>query len=187
MLNRIRNSFESRDDQSPAALILVRLAVGGVFVVAGLLKLMYANQGPGRFTKLGIPAPEIMAYVVSGVEVIGGLLLIVGLQTRLAAIPLAIVMLVAIASSKFPLLFGAGPEPVAAPPKIGLWAFANQARLDVTMLLCCAFLAISGAGAWSIDAWRSRSTKSRMIRSAPHWDGERDESSLTPVNSSSRA
>ena len=86
-------------------------------------------------------------------EIAAGILLVVGLATRLAAIPLVIDMLVAIGTSKLPMLLGAGPEPVAAAPKVGLWAFVYQARLDSTMLLGCLFLFAVGAGAWSLDAW----------------------------------
>jgi putative oxidoreductase len=144
---------------APPATILIRLAVGGVFFASGLIKFLYANQGAGRFAKLGIPAPELTANFVGVVEIAAGLLLAVGLATRLAAIPLVIDMLVAIFTSKLPLLFGSGPEPVAAAPKIGLWAFAYQSRLDFTMLVSCLFLFAVGAGAWSLDAWRTASAR----------------------------
>jgi putative oxidoreductase len=151
--------FRSGGGCAPPATILIRLAVGGVFFASGLIKFLYANQGAGRFAKLGIPAPEFMANFVGVVEIVAGLLLVVGLATRLAAIPLVFNMLVAIFTSKLPLLFGPGPEPVAAAPKIGLWAFVYQARLDSTMLLGCLFLFAVGAGAWSLDAWRTASAR----------------------------
>ena len=141
------------------------MAVAGVFLSSGLIEFLYANQGVGRFVKLGIPAPGFTANFVGAVEVAAGLLLAAGLATRLATIPLIIDMIVAIGTSKFPLLFGIGSEPVAAAPKVGPWAFAYQARLDGTMLLCCFFLLLAGAGAWSVDAWRAGSTK-RMGREA---------------------
>ena len=100
-----------------------------------------------------------MANLVGVVEIAGGLLLAVGLATRLAAIPLLIDMLVAVATSKLPILFGPGPEPVAAAPKVGLLAFLYQARLDSTRLLSCLFLFAVGAGAWSLDAWRTASER----------------------------
>ena len=151
--------FRPGGGSAPAATILIRLAVGGVFFASGLIKFLYGNQGAGRFAKLGIPAPELMANLVGVVEIAGGLLLAVGLATRLAAIPLLIDMLVAIGTSKLPILFGPGPEPVAAAPKVGLWAFVYQARLDSTMLLGCLFLFAVGAGAWSLDAWRTASAR----------------------------
>src|ERR1700722_20221867 len=95
---------------APPATILIRLAVGGVFCASGLIKFLYANQGVGRFAKLGIPAPEFLANFVGVVEVAAGLLLAVGLATRLAAIPLVCNMLVAIGTSKIPLLLGRGVD-----------------------------------------------------------------------------
>ena len=151
--------FRPGGGSAPAATIVIRLAVGGVFFASGLIKFLYANQGAGRFAKLGIPAPELMANFVGVVEIAAGLLLAVGLATRLAAIPLVIDMLVAIGTSKLPILFGPGPEPVAAVPKVGLWAFVYQARLDSTLLLSCLFLFAVGAGAWSLDAWRAASAR----------------------------
>jgi putative oxidoreductase len=157
---------------APPATILIRLAVGGVFFASGLIKFLYANQGAGRFAKLGIPAPEFMANFVGVVEIAAGLLLAVGLATRLAAIPLVFNMLVAIFTSKLPLLFGPGPEPVAAAPKIGLGAFAYQSRLDFTMLVSCLFLFAVGAGAWSLDAWRTASARKSSQRDEDSGDDD---------------
>jgi uncharacterized membrane protein YphA (DoxX/SURF4 family) len=151
---------------------LIRLAVGGVFSASGLIKFLYANQGAGRFAKLGIPAPELLADFVGVVEIAAGLLLALGLATRLAAIPLVFDMLVAIGTSKLPMLFGPGPEPVAAAPKVGLWAFVYQARLDYTMLVCCLFLLVVGAGAWSLDAWLARSRRGSIGENGYHRNGE---------------
>jgi uncharacterized membrane protein YphA (DoxX/SURF4 family) len=141
---------------APPATLALRAAVGGVFLVSGVLKFLYANQGPLRFAKIGLPVPELTAGFVGVVEIAGGTLLILGLFTRLAALPLIVDMAVALATTKVPLLFGAGPEPVSAPPKIGFWAFAYQARLDVTMLIAAGYLLAVGAGLWSIDAVFSR-------------------------------
>ena len=164
----LRWLFRPDGGSAPPATILVRLAVGGVFFASGLIKFLYANQGAGRFAKLGIPAPRFTASFVGVVEIAAGILLVVGLATRLAAIPLVIDMLVAIGTSKLPMLWGAGPEPVAAAPKVGLWAFVYQARLDSTMLLGCLFLFAVGAGAWSLDAWcagRAWKSSNRVKRS----------------------
>src|SRR5580698_10601058 len=141
---------------APAATLLVRISTGFVFLTSGIVKFIFENQGEGRFLKLGFHAPEATAYFVGAVEVAAGFLLMMGLLTRLAAIPLVIDMLVAIVTSKLPLLFGSGPEPVAAAPKVGFWAFAYGARLDLTMLLLVSFLLLVGAGAYSIDAWLVR-------------------------------
>jgi putative oxidoreductase len=127
---------------APAAVILVRIAVGAVFLSEGIQKFLFPDAlGVGRFVKIGIPAPEAMAPFVGVVEIVGGSLLILGLLTRLAAIPLVIDMCVAIASTKVPML-----------TKNGFWATAHEARVDVAMLLGCVFLLIVGAGRWSVDA-----------------------------------
>ncbi len=123
-------------------MILLRLAVGAVFLSEGIQKFLFPSAlGVGRFTKIGIPAPEIMAPFVGVVEVGCGALLILGLLTRLAAIPLILDMLVAIVTTKLPILL-----------KSGSWAMAHEARTDYTMLLGCLFFLIVGAGRWSADA-----------------------------------
>jgi uncharacterized membrane protein YphA (DoxX/SURF4 family) len=145
---------------APDLTAAVRLAAGFTFVVSGSLKFLFENQGAARFAKIGLPAPQLLASFVGATEVVCGALLLVGLFTRLAAIPLVIDMLVALATTKVPLLFGAGPEPVAGPPKTGFFAFAYQARLDLTMLLVCIFFVAAGAGRWSLDE-RVRGKKGR--------------------------
>ena len=128
--------------QAPPAVLLVRIAVGGVFLSEGIQKFLFSGAlGVGRFVKIGIPAPQVMAPFVGVVEILGGLLLLVGLLARLATVPLIVDMLVAIATTKIPLLL-----------KSGFWAMAHEARVDYTMLLGCIFLLAVGAGSWSIDA-----------------------------------
>jgi putative oxidoreductase len=161
-----------RIGQPSPATVLVRFAVGGVFLSSGLVKFLFDNQGPGRFAKLELPAPTELAHFVGGVEVVCGTLLMVGLFVRLAAVPLILDMAVALVTTKVPLLFGAGPEPVAAMPKTGFWAFAYQARLDVTMLASCVFLVVVGAGLWSLDAALSRRRWEGRLMSDPRVAGE---------------
>lgn len=158
--------------QPTRATLLVRVAVGGVFLSSGLVKFLFENQGAGRFAKIGLPGAPALAAFVGGTEIVCGALILVGLFVRLAALPLVIDMLVAIATTKVPLLFGAGPEPVAAAPKIGVWAFAYQARLDVTMLLACGFLVVAGAGLVSLDAVLSRRRWEARLLRAPGAGGE---------------
>ncbi len=131
---------------APPSVILVRLLVGVVFLSEGIQKFLFPDAlGIGRFTKIGIPAPEIMAPFVGVFEIGCGALLVVGWLTRLAAIPLMIDMFVAIATTKIPLLI-----------KGGFWAMAHEARTDVCMLLGSLFLLIVGAGLWSVDACLAR-------------------------------
>ena len=125
-----------------AAVILIRLLVGAVFLSEGIQKFLYPEElGAGRFIKIGIPSPAVMAPFVGVVEIIGGALILAGLLTRLAAIALIIDMLVAISTTKIPMLM-----------KSGFWAMAHEARTDYSMLLGSIFLLIVGAGAWSMDA-----------------------------------
>src|SRR5690349_19551661 len=133
--------------RNDGALMLVRVAVATTMLTSGVVKLLFANQGVLRFAKVGLPDPALLAPFVSWVEIAGGALLLVGLATRWAAIPLVVDMCVAIVTTKAPFLLGPGVEPLAGDPKIGLWAFLYQARLDVAMLTCCAALAVVGAGA----------------------------------------
>lgn len=127
---------------APGWVILIRLAVGAIFLSEGIQKFLFPGAlGVGRFTKIGIPAPEIMAPFVGVIEIGCGALLLLGLLTRLAAIPLIIDMLVAIATTKIPILL-----------KSGFWAMAHEARTDYAMLLGCLFFVVVGAGRWSMDA-----------------------------------
>jgi uncharacterized membrane protein YphA (DoxX/SURF4 family) len=140
--------------RASAATILVRLVVGGVFLSEGVQKFLFpAALGVGRFVKIGIPAPEILAPFVGVVEIVGGALLLLGLLTRVAAVPLVIDMCVAIATTKLPMLAAAG-----------FWAMAHEARVDYSMLLGCVFLGLVGAGAWSLDAWLARRGRTAPVR-----------------------
>src|SRR5215472_17733025 len=87
------------------ATLLVRLATGGVFLVSGLMKFLYENQGAGRFTKIGLPDPAQLSAFVGAVEITAGTMLLIGLLVRIAALPLIVDMAVAIATTKLPLLF----------------------------------------------------------------------------------
>ena len=90
----------------PRSILIIRLMAGGVFFWEGILKFVYVNQGVGRFTKLGIPFPQYTATFVGGLEIIGGLLLLTGLATRLIAIPFIFEMIVAILSTKIGIYLG---------------------------------------------------------------------------------
>jgi putative oxidoreductase len=144
---------------APAAAILVRIAVGAVFLSEGIQKFLYpAAVGAGRFARIGIPAPEVMGPFVGGVEIICGTLVLLGLLTRVAAVPLIIVMLVAIVSTKVPILIGAdlGPFRVRKLDTYGFWSMAHESRNDVMALLGSLFLLIVGAGRLSLDAMIAR-------------------------------
>jgi putative oxidoreductase len=142
---------------APRATLLIRVMAGAVFLSEGILKFVYANQGVGRFTKLGMPVPEFTATFVGALEIVGGLLLIFGLLTRAFAIAFIIEMIVAILSTKISLYLGTSPlPPPAAPPKAGIWAVMHESRSDFAQLLNCAFLLVAGPGPWSLDALLQR-------------------------------
>lgn len=138
----------------PRCVILIRLMVGAVFLSEGIQKFLYPDRlGPGRFEKIGLPQPELLANFVGVVETVCGLLLLLGLLTRLAAIPLAIDMCVAILTTKVPILLGRGfwGFTLRELPEYGFWSMAHEARTDWAMLLGSLFLLISGADRWSVD------------------------------------
>ena len=129
------------DGTAQASVVLVRLLVGWVFFSEGVQKFLFpAALGVGRFAKIGIPAPHFFAPFVGVVEIVCGLLVIVGFLTRLAAIPLAIDISVAIATTKIPVL-----------AKDGFWGTMHEARTDLCMLLGYLFLIAVGSGRLSLD------------------------------------
>jgi len=137
----------------PTSTLALRMMAGGVFLWEGILKFVYANQGAGRFTKLGFPLPHLTASFVGGVEIIGGLLLLSGLMTRAIEVPLMIEMIVAMLSTKISLFLGTSPlQPPAAPPFTGIWAVLHEIRSEYAQLLTTFFLLINGPGRWSLDA-----------------------------------
>src|SRR6185295_19064193 len=114
---------------APRSTVLIRCMVGGVFLSEGILKFVYTNQGVGRFTKLGFPAPELTANFVAILEIVGGALLIAGFLTRLVAIPFVIEMVVAMLTTKVALFLGTSPLPLPpSPPQTGLWAVLHETR-----------------------------------------------------------
>lgn len=136
----------------PASVILLRLMAGGVFFWEGILKFVYTNQGVGRFTKLGIPFPELSANFIGVLEIVGGLALIFGLATRIFSFLFICEMIVAILSTKISIYLGTSPLPLPpAPPQIGFWAVLHEIRSDYAQLLTCVFLLISGPGRLSLD------------------------------------
>ena len=142
--------------RAPGWSILVRLLVGlVVFLPEGIQKLAFPDiLGAGRFAHIGIPYPGLMGPLVGVVEIVCGALIIVGLFTRLAAIPLIVIMVVAIVSTKVPILVGHDWWIFHAPKlaRYGFWSFAHEARVDFAMLLASIYLLIEGGGPWSVDA-----------------------------------
>jgi putative oxidoreductase len=154
-------------DSAPRSTILIRCMVGGVFLWEGILKFVYTNQGVGRFMKIGIPAPGLMANFVAVLEIVGGALLISGFLTRLIAIPFVIEMVVAILSTKVALYFGTSPLPLPpAPPQSGAWAVLHEIRSDYAQIMSVLFLLAAGPGPWSVDAILARMRKRGTLTSS---------------------
>ena len=141
---------------APTATILIRVMVGAVFVSEGIQKFLYPDSvGAGRFASIGIPSPEVMGPLVGVVEIVCGALVLIGLGTRLAVLPLIGVMLVAIVSTKIPILLGQdlGPFRLRSLDEYGFWTMAHESRTDFSMLLGSLFLLVVGGGRWSMDAF----------------------------------
>jgi len=81
--------------------LAIRIVVGWVFLWTGWQKLNFLPRMIQNFREWGIPAPEILTPFASGMELVGGVLLLVGLLTRVVSIPMMLIMLVAIASAKW--------------------------------------------------------------------------------------
>lgn len=151
--------------RAPGWSILVRLLVGlVVFFPEGIQKLIFPEiLGAGRFIHIGIPYPDIMGPFVGVAETVCGALIILGLFTRLAAIPLIVIMVVAIVSTKIPILLGHDFWIFHLPklPRYGFWSMAHEARADFSMLLGLLYLLIEGGGRWSLDALLSKNGQGR--------------------------
>ena len=134
-----------KSDRTQAAILAIRLLIGAVFFMEGIKKFIFAEQwGAGRFTRIGIPAPHFMGPFVGTFEIVCGLLVILGLWTRVASVPLLCVISTAIVTTKFPILL-----------KSGFWSMEDAGRTDYSMFMGLIFLLFAGSGSLSFDAWRS--------------------------------
>lgn len=139
----IRPAWRSR------SILVIRLSVGLIFFTQGLLKYIDPNMGVNRFTKIGFPHPYFTAHFIGTFEMICGFLVLIGLVTRVAVIPLVIVICTAIATTKIPEL---------SHPNQGFWFMVSDARADFAMLMSLLFLLRAGAGSWSFDTRLVHST-----------------------------
>ena len=128
---------------APVVAVFIRLMVGAVFLSEGIQKFLFPDQlGAGRFLKIGLPMPELLGPFVGTFEIVCGSLVLLGLFTRLAVVPLLVIMAVALATTKWPILVDQG-----------FWSMAHEARTDWSMTLGALFLLVVGGGPWSVDAW----------------------------------
>ena len=145
--------FMNPGARAPKATFWIRLMAGWVFFWEGVIKFVFVNQGVGRFTKLGMPMPEVLTPAIAVLEIVGGLCVILGVWTRPFALLFIGEMLVAILSTKIALFLGTSPLPLPpVPPQTGFWAVLHESRSDLAQLLCSLFLLIEGPGPWSLDA-----------------------------------
>jgi putative oxidoreductase len=119
-----------------AAPLAARIVVGWVFLWSGWTKLNQLPRMIDNFRDWGIPAPEFFTPLASGIELMGGVLLLIGLLTRFAAVPMMIVMTVAVVSAK--------------------WADVDSLETflgfdEVAYFVMFAWLAIAGPGPVSVD------------------------------------
>lgn len=126
---------------SPVPAFIIRLVVGLIFLSEGIQKFLFPGTvGAGRFDKIGFNNPEFWASFTACFEIVCGLLVLAGLFTRLAAIPLLIIMATAFVTTKWPILL-----------EKGFWQMAHEYRTDFAMTLLLVFLLIYGGGKSSLD------------------------------------
>jgi putative oxidoreductase len=145
---------------APAATLVIRLLPGLVFFAEGIKKFIFpADWGVGRFDKIGIIFPGLSAPFVGVVETVCGLLLIIGLFTRPAALLLLIVISVALLTTKLPIMMHKG-----------FWPAEAEARTDYSMFMSTLFLIIVGGGIMSLDGWyaKKRSSLAKGIPAKTH-------------------
>ena len=126
--------------------LIPRLIVGLVFLSEGIQKFLFPDlTGPGRFEKIGFSNPEFLAYFVAVFEIVCGTMVLIGFLTRVAAVPLFIIMVTAIITTKVPILM-----------EKGFWTMAHESRTDFAMIMLCIFLIIYGSGKASADSFRKK-------------------------------
>ncbi len=139
-MNLRKGLFYSSDDYKP---LIPRLIVGLVFLSEGIQKFLFPELvGAGRFEKIGFENPEFWALFVASFEMVCGTFIIIGFLTKVAAIPLLVIMFTALVTTKIPILLNKG-----------FWQMAHDSRTDFAMTLLLIFLIIYGAGKFSADEW----------------------------------
>jgi putative oxidoreductase len=131
--------FKTVDDYRS---VIPRLIIGLVFLSEGIQKFLFPELvGAGRFEKIGFANPEFLASFVASFEIVCSVLILIGLSVRISAIPLLIIMITAIATTKIPIL-----------QEKGFWSMAHEARTDFAMTMLLIYLLIFGGGKWSVDS-----------------------------------
>ena len=129
--------------------IFIRIIVGLIFLSEGIQKYLFPDLvGSGRFEKIGFSDPAFWAYFTGTFEILCSSLLLIGLLTRIAVLPLIIIMATAFVTTKWPILVDKG-----------FWVMAHEYRTDFAMTLLLIYLIISGGGSWSVDSKIIKSAK----------------------------
>jgi len=140
---KTESSYKSRilGTEDETKIIFLRLIVGLVFIIEGILKFLYLEAyGPSFFNEIGFRYAFFWAYFTGAFEITCGFLVLIGLFTRIASIPLLIIMIIALITTKLPLL-----------ESRGLWTFAHEYRLEFSLTVLLVLLIIYGGGKWSGD------------------------------------
>src|SRR5664279_3177258 len=141
------NLFRTVDDNRA---VFVRLVVGLIFLTEGIQKYLFPQLlGTGRFLTIGFSNPSFWAYFTVSFEIICVSLILLGLITRLASVPLIIIMITAFVTTKWPILISKG-----------FWPWAHEYRTDFAMTLLLIYLLIYGSGNWSMDSKITSGSKS---------------------------
>lgn len=128
----------------PFSALMIRITVGLIFLSEGIQKFLYPDElGSGRFVKLGIHPPVFLANFTGCFEIVCSVLVIIGLFTRLAVVPLLIIMIVAFITTKWPEFLAKG-----------FWPMVHDGRTDFAMTMLLIFLLIYGSGDRSADIIR---------------------------------
>jgi putative oxidoreductase len=137
--------------------------VGYGFMTHGFLKLC---RGVGVFAAalsgLGVPAPDIMAWITVGIEIACGLAVLLGAYVRLVSIPMVVVLLVALFTVH--LQFGFSSIKFLAVTADGPQFGKPGVECDLLYLACLATLIAGGPGPFSMDGWRNRFARASASR-----------------------
>jgi putative oxidoreductase len=127
--------------ESDNKIIFARMITGIIFVSEGIMKYLFLEMlGPGRFAEIGFSHAIFWAYFTGAFEISCGILVLFGLFTRLASIPLLIIMITAFITTKLPVL-----------TTKGFWSFMHDYRTDFSLTLLLILLMIYGGGNLSLD------------------------------------
>ena len=140
---------------SDSKIIFVRVIVGLIFISEGIQKYVVITMlGPEFFSGIGFRNPVFWAYFTGAFEMSCGLLILVGFLTRVASVPLLIIMMVAFVTTKLSLL-----------TTHGFLTFAHEYRIDFSLTILLVLLMIYGGGKWSFDLKILKSEHGKILQS----------------------